>query len=146
MKSELRIIITIKKLVNQFSRYFVEIKSKIKDFEQITGIQGCVIGFVFEQSENGNVYQKDIEKELGIRRSSATTLLQRMEKNGLIRREPLPTDARWKKIVLTPKAKEFSAEVHSGMELVEQRAVRGLTDQQIKSFFEIVEIMTRNLA
>ena len=47
----------------------------------IKGIYGHVIGFC--ENAHKDVYQKDIEEHLSIRRSSVTSLLNQMEKQGL---------------------------------------------------------------
>jgi len=49
----------------------------------IKGIYGHVIGFLSENAHK-DVYQKDIEEHLSIRRSSVTSLLNQMEKAGYI--------------------------------------------------------------
>ena len=65
----------------------------------------------------GDIYQKDVEKEFQIRRSTATGTLQILEKNGFIRREPVKQDARLKKLVPTDKAKEY-ASIFSGISVI----------------------------
>ena len=52
----------------------------------ITGVQGRILGFIYHNSEKKDIFQKDIEEELDIRRSSVTSVLQLMEKNGYIQR------------------------------------------------------------
>lgn len=70
---------------------------------EVTNSQARIIGFVYRESLNRNVYQRDIEEEFDIRRSSVTNILQLLEKNGYITRESVEEDARLKKIVLTKK-------------------------------------------
>ena len=50
------------------------------------------------------MYQKDIEEEFRIRKSTVTGILKLLEKNGFIRRESVPQDARLKRIVPTARA------------------------------------------
>lgn len=69
----------------------------------LTSSQARIIGFVFHQSQIRNVYQRDIEVEFDIRRSSVTNTLQLLEKNGYILRVNVDEDARLKKILLTEK-------------------------------------------
>ena len=49
------------------------------------------------------IYQKDIEKNFVVRRSTASGILDTMEKNGMLMRIPSDFDARSKRIVLTDK-------------------------------------------
>ena len=78
----------------------------------ITGVQSRILGFVYCNSKERDVFQRDIEEELDIRRSSATNVLQLMEKNGYIKRESVSKDARLKKIVLTEKGLHIQRNVY----------------------------------
>lgn len=69
----------------------------------VSSSQARIIGFVYRESQNRNVYQRDIEVEFDIRRSSVTNILQLLEKNGYILRVSVDEDARLKKILLTEK-------------------------------------------
>ena len=68
---------------------------------ETTGMQGWIIGFL-HRNEDRDMFQRDVEAEFNIRRSTATGILQLMEKNGFLLREPVAYDARLKKLVLTP--------------------------------------------
>ncbi len=70
---------------------------------EVTSSQARIIGFVYRQTQIRNVYQRDIEVEFDIRRSTATNTLQLLEKNGYITRDSVDEDARLKKILLTEK-------------------------------------------
>ena len=64
---------------NHLRRY---IDNRISEYG-VTHMQSMIICFLVHRGDEP-VYQKDIEREFGIRRSSVTTILQLMEKNGLI--------------------------------------------------------------
>ena len=70
---------------------------------ETTGMQGWIIGFL-HRNEDRDMFQRDVEAEFNIRRSTATGILQLMEKNGFLLREPVAYDARLKKLVLTPNS------------------------------------------
>lgn len=46
----------------------------------LTSIQSRIIRFLYLESQKRDVYQKDIEEEFNIRRSSVTSVLQLLEK------------------------------------------------------------------
>ena len=60
----------------------------------LTGVQGHVMHFIVLKCADGPVYQRDVEAAFGLSRSTATGILQLMEKNGLIQRESAADDAR----------------------------------------------------
>lgn len=97
------------KSINRLIKRKVDSSSVIRGQEELTGAQGHIIGYVSRKNEAGkDVFQKDLEKELTLRRSSVTGLLSSMEKKGFIERQGVDGDKRQKKIVLTDKAKAFN--------------------------------------
>lgn len=137
--------LTIKRISNLFSRHFQKVKATIEGMDEVSGMQGLVVGFLTEHPER-NIFQKDIEAELEIRSSSATALLQRMEKKGFITRVPVPTDTRWKKIIPTQKAFDLKQRVSAKMLSIETKALKGFTKEEIDTLFTLLRKIGQNLA
>ena len=114
-------------------------KSPIHDkFKGLTGVQKWVIGYLSEH-EGQDVFQRDLEEEFSIRRSTATGILQLMEKNDLIIRQPVSYDARLKKLVLTKKASEIQHEIH------DKKLREGITEEELELFFKVMKKIKKNL-
>lgn len=113
--------------------------------KEITGVQGWIIGYTFEKSKTQDVFQKDIEKAFNIRRSTATGILQLMEKKGYIQREQVQHDARLKKLTLTPKAIELHHVIMKRITEVEDKLKSGLSEGEIMFFFEVMEKIRKNM-
>ncbi len=145
IENDIHIGLTLKKLVNLYKRKVLEVQSRIPGVSGISTVQGWVICFIFDQIQIKDVFQRDVEAELDIRKSSATTLLQRMEKNGLIIRNPMPNDARWKKLELTQKAIDFRNELKARMLQVEKHATEGLSEHDVDLFLHVADIIAKNL-
>ena len=47
-----------------------------QDGSELIGMQRPLLGYLYHKSRHGDVYQKDVEKEFRIRRSTATVMLQ----------------------------------------------------------------------
>ena len=77
---------------NQFARE--------NDVEQATPMHGWIIGYLYRHRDTP-VFQRDIEREFSITRSTVTNILQLMERKGYIERRSVPQDARLKQLVLT---------------------------------------------
>lgn len=126
------------------------IKRKINEnpleFDDLTGMQAWMLKFIHEQPENKNVFQKDIEKEFQIRRSTATGILQLLEKNGYIIREVVAEDARLKKITLTKKAILAQDELSRKVEKIDKLIETGLSKEEIETFFNVAEKIKNNLS
>lgn len=71
----------------------------------ITGVQSRVIFYILKHCEDGPVFQRDLESAFRLSRSTATGILQLLERNGIIRRESVESDARLKSLVPTQRAR-----------------------------------------
>ncbi len=116
----------------------------IKAAERVTGIHSWVIGYLYDH-QGQDVYQRDIEEEFSIRRSTATAILQRMEKNGIIVRRPVAHDARLKKLELTEKAIKVQEQIELEIIAFEKRLVDGITEEEIETFYKIADKLKKNL-
>lgn len=123
---------TVKALSNQFKRLMD--RSRSGEEEGLTGMQRAVLGYVFRSMEKGDVFQRDIEKAFNIRRSTATGILQLLEKNGWIRRESVARDARLKRIAPTEKAEAFHRHALESIEAMERRITHDIPKEEIGCF------------
>ena len=111
----------------------------------INGLQARILGFVEHNDHLGqDVYQKDIEAEFKIRRSSVSSVLDTMEKNGYIRRVSVLSDARLKKLVLTDKAKETAIQHRNRISEFDNGLEEGLTDEEIQTLKILLKKVTDN--
>ena len=110
-----------------------------------TKMHGWIIGYIHDESKNHDVFQKDIEKEFKIRRSTATGILQLMEKNGYLNRLPVAHDARLKKLVHTQKAIDLNEEIHSNINEFERELSECLTKEEQEMFFKITAKLRKKL-
>ncbi len=124
-------------------RYMDSDTSKLY-IEKITGTHGWALGFFF-QNRHRDVFQKDFEQEFNIRRSTASNILALIEKNGLIKREPVPYDARLKKITLTPKALDVQCVVDKAFEKLEDTIKEDITQEELEVFFRVIDKINSNL-
>ncbi len=68
--------------------------------EDITATHGWILCYLNDNRDR-DIYQRDVESTFSVTGSTVTNILQRMEKNGYIRRESVTNDARLKKLILT---------------------------------------------
>ncbi|HJA47156.1 MAG TPA: MarR family transcriptional regulator [Candidatus Limosilactobacillus excrementigallinarum] len=92
----------IKKLITQANTQINHEREQFSRNLGITGIQMSVIDFM--ANHHNHVSQQEIEQEFGIRRSTTTIMIKRMERHGLVHQIPDPTDKRKKLVELTDKA------------------------------------------
>lgn len=103
----------------------------------LTGSQARLLCFLSIVTLGQDIYQKDIEEAFGIRPSSATGLLQALEQQGFIRREPVSLDGRQKKIVFTEKAQEIQSRVVANHKKALERLQGPLSDREVANFMKL---------
>ena len=87
----------------------------------LTTMQNRVLHYILAKSLENPVYQKDIEKEFRVSKSTVTEILQLMEKNGFIDRKSSKRDGRMKRIMPTEKANKKKKEVMENIRTVEEK-------------------------
>lgn len=130
----------VSKLSNKLRRKIDALSSR-KEFSRS---QGRTLHFLLAQTED--VFQKDIEEEYSLRPSTATGLLKQMKLNELIKREAVDYDNRLKKIVLTDKAKTYQKQVVDDLTSSEKTLTEGISEEDMNTFFEVIEKMMDNLS
>lgn len=111
----------------------------------LTIMQRSVLNHILLASMERDVYQKDIEKEFDIRRSTATGILQLMEKNGFVRRECVPQDARLKRIVPTEKAIAMRERVIQNICETEDILAMNIAQEDYEICIRVLKQMSENL-
>ncbi|KOY77760.1 MarR family winged helix-turn-helix transcriptional regulator [Apilactobacillus kunkeei] len=108
-------------LTKQFDKFAIQY--------DLTSMQMSVIDFLtlFKDQE---MFQKDIEHEFNIRRSTASTLLKRMEDKGLVRRVESNKDARQKQVILTDLAVQYEDDIQKFMVETQQQIHSFLSDEE----------------
>ena len=102
MECEKNIGMSFKIISNQLKRV---VNKKLGN--NITHIQIFILRFLYENKDKKDIFQKDIEKLLDIRRSTTTEILNVMERNNLLERVDSLSDKRQKMIVLSEKGTKY---------------------------------------
>ena len=104
----------------------------------LTGNQMAVIDFIMNH-EKQEIFQRDIEHEFNIQRSTTTVLLQRMEKKGLIERHTSSKDARQKAVVLTDKAVKIASACQVYLRAEEEEFAQQFSAEEREIFLNILQ-------
>lgn len=133
----------IRSLTNLIRRYG-ENSANLKYAESITGTNGWIIRYIAEHSDR-DIYQKDLEEKFSITRSTASKVIKLMEQKGLIERCSVPSDARLKKLVLTPKAMALHHGIMEDVKKLEAALICGFTSEELDTFCSYIERMKCNI-
>lgn len=112
--------------------------------ENVTGTHGYVICYLMAR-DGEDVFQRDLEKRFSIRRSTATQILNLMQKNGLIVRSKVESDARLKKITLTQKARDLFEVVEKDRGDFEKRVFEGFSQSDMQTLEGYLNKIADNL-
>lgn len=109
-----------------------------------SGSNARILGYLSAHS-NQDIYQKDIERGFSLAKSTVSSALTQLEREGLIRREGVDQDARLRRIALTPKAEEMNRQVYVRLTALEDRIVQGFTPLEMSIFLGYLERVRQNL-
>ncbi|WP_245249459.1 MarR family winged helix-turn-helix transcriptional regulator [Vagococcus allomyrinae] len=142
--TQIKIGKAIKALSNEITRY-VSSHINSDNKEQYTMIQFLFMDYIGRYSSTTSVFQKDLESEFNIRRSTATGILQVLEKNNLIDRQTSKQDARLKKIILTAEGQVVFKDRRRELDAIDQHLIKGVSSQDLKTFYSVVDQIYLNI-
>ena len=111
----------------------------------ITSVQSRVMYYILRHSQDGPVFQRDVENAFDFCRSTATGVLQLLERNGIIYRDSVDYDGRLKSLVPTEKAYQLDEQVRARMAQIEHLLTRDVSPEQLQVFLEVADQMSANL-
>lgn len=131
-----------RKISNMIHR--IVTKSHASDEDQVTATKGWILGYL-ALNEERDVYQRELEERFCLRRASVSKVMQLMEQKGFITRQSDEHDARLKKIKLTDKGRRQHLEALAEFDRIERRVTEGISQDKLDIFFEVCELMKKNL-
>lgn len=115
---------------------------KVRNHPTITQIR--IIEYILKNN-NKDIYQKDLENILNLRRATVSGVLQTMEKNGLIERTTSNDDSRTKKIILNSSAKEMFLKGEERIKMMEEKSLKGISKEELSIFLNVLDKMRNNI-
>ena len=133
------------KMTNRISNRLRRRSMAVQESVGISGSQGNILDYILVESMKRKVYQKDIEREFGLRPPTASEVLKSLEKQELICRIPDEEDGRWKRIVFTKKAEKIHDALRREIEESEALLLQGISSEEQETFLRIAGKMLENL-
>lgn len=104
-----------------------------------------VLSYLYHK-QSCDVYQRDVEAQFGMPRSTVSGLMKDLEENGLILRQPVESDSRLKRLMLTEKSLNICRRVRQGMVELNQQLAGGISEDELSVFWKVADQMKANLA
>ena len=119
-------------------------KNKKEKSIKATPTQMQILAYILK-CVNKDIYQKDLEDVLNLRRATVSGVLQTMEKNELIKRITDNKDTRSKKIILQKKAINIFNTYKKLMIEMENKIVQNISEEEIGVFCKVINKMKENI-
>lgn len=113
--------------------------------EDLTIMQKHILKYILLETMHRDLYQKDIEEEFQIRKSTVTGYVQLMEKNGFLIRESDKEDARKKRLVPTAKAEKLRVKILEDINQIEKIMVEGIKEEDVTTCKQVLYHVLENL-
>ncbi|MBQ9840457.1 MAG: MarR family transcriptional regulator [Erysipelotrichaceae bacterium] len=117
---------------------------KVESKDDLSLVQAHTLRYLDEHKEE-DVFQRDIEKILNVRRSTCTEILNVLERDGYIERHSVNSDKRLKKLVLTAKTKELHLTISKNVERLEALLKKDINEEELEIFFKVIDKMKQNV-
>ncbi len=135
---DLNINMGITPLLYQASHKCMLLQNEILKKFNISVMQAAILGII-RFVEDGSVNQKTLSKEMGVKESSVSSMINTMIKNGLIVREQSKTDARNKILRLGERGREITEFVQNSAKDIENKLYGHLTEEEKSSLVSILK-------
>ena len=139
--TEKHIMGKLEKLNHKMKR---QLARKFQSGSPLSCVQAVSLHFIMTESRNGDVFTKDLEEFLDIKSSSATSLVNYLEKFGYIRREPLAEDGRYRRLVLTDRARDIEPELNQIIDDYISGKFEGFTGEELAVLEFLLDKMMAN--
>lgn len=124
------------------------VDQKNREREETYGMSmtdGWILRYLHEH-EGEEVFQKNIETDLHIKKSALTQQLNEMEAHGLITRSISKHDSRYKCITRTEKALEIHQQIMDEIEEHEKLMRKGIDEEDLAVFSRVLDHMIQNIS
>ncbi len=141
------IMFKIRILDNQIKR-FIDKKAMSVD-KNLTGMQLAVllfVGYHNKLDKNKDIFPNDIEKKFNVRRSTVTTILKKLVKDGYITQIRASYDERYKRLFITEKSELIYSKIQQAQMEGEEIVSKGLSQEKIDIFFEVANKIMENIS
>lgn len=122
--------------INQFHRE--------NNVDNVTPMHDWIMSYLYWH-KNEAVYQRDIEREFSITRSTVTNILQLMERKGYIERQSVPQDARFKRLILTEEGGRVHEKTILSLHQTDEFVAGLLTEEENAELLRLLNKLRKGL-
>lgn len=113
-------------------------------FDELTVTNGWIIMYLSANADR-EIFQKDIEREFSITRSTVSAVIKLMEQKGYLARMAVARDARLKKLILTDRGRAFADKMHSRNMAKNEKMLKNITEEEMQTFLCVIDKIKQNV-
>jgi DNA-binding MarR family transcriptional regulator len=115
---------------------------RVADALATVGLTPALFGLLNVLGAREGAIQQELGSAMGIDPSTMVSLIDQLEKAGLAKRRPHPTDRRAREVTITPKGRRLLERARGMAAEVDEEVLRGLTDSERR---ELLSLLRRAL-
>ena len=116
----------LRTLDNMMSRNLMA-AARERGVDELTAMHGWILGYLC-RNEDKDIFQKDIEAEFKICRSTVTNILKLMEK-----------------LVLTDTGRELHEKTKDMIDILEEQTIEGIAKEDLDTFYRVIDQLKSNV-
>ncbi|MCR4855822.1 MAG: MarR family transcriptional regulator [Erysipelotrichaceae bacterium] len=128
--------------INKLTNRRVNELLKERKITEFNGAQGTILYVLWDRKK---MTIKDICKATGLAKTSLTSMLDRMEAQGLVAREEDKEDRRCTIVSLTEKSQQYKEAIESVATIISDEYYRGMSNSEIAYFEDTLHRILNNL-
>jgi len=109
------------------------------------GLSAGAAGFIRAVGDREDMTLSDVAKVLRVETATLSSLAVRLERDGLLVREPSPKDKRAMLLHLTPRARELGQQAEQITQSELSKLTKGVADTDQKRLVELLQNVLKNL-
>jgi len=135
-------VIAIISKIRQKANDLIISELKKADMKDLSPSHGDILAVLYK---NDNIATNLIAKKIRKTKATTTVLIDKLEKNGFVRREKSANDSRITNILLTKKGRDFKSVFEKISQKLNKTAFEGFKDEEIKELENILRKVEKNL-
>lgn len=129
-------------MTNKYNKEITELFNQRLQEHNITRVQWIALFYI---GNNEGITQRDLAQILDSNESSIVRLIDRMEKENIVKREKDPTDRRVTKLFLTEEGMKKRDEILPIGEKFSKDCIKGISEEDLGVFKDVLNKMVKNL-
>jgi DNA-binding MarR family transcriptional regulator len=121
-----------------FFRLWRASHTRIAEALESVGLTPALFGLLNVLGAHEGAIQQEIGSAMGIDPSTMVSLIDELEKAGLAKRRPHPTDRRAREVAITPKGRRVLEQARRLAVEVEDEVLRGLTEAERRQLLTLL--------